>query len=67
MIDEYDTIKTKIDLTNEIKVGTIGVGLSVYDKVNYLLVEFLDKNHQTIENGMTTVNLKDVELVYKFV
>lgn len=67
MIDEYDTIKAKIDLTNEIKVCTRGVGLSVYDKGNHLLVEFLDENYQTIENGMTTVNLKDVELVYKFV
>lgn len=66
MIDEYDTIKAKIDLTDEIKIGTRGVVLLVYDNRNTLLVEFLDENHQTIGNGMTTVNLKDVELVHKF-
>lgn len=65
MINEYDTIKARIDLTDDIKAGTLGVVLSVYNNGTAFLIEFVDKDNKTIEDGMTVVRLKDVELVYK--
>lgn len=66
MIKEYDIIKIKIDLTNEITKGTTGTILSVYDNGNFFLIEFFDENEETIGDGMTLVKLEDVELVYKY-
>lgn len=66
MIKEHDVVKAKIDLTDEIKMHTIGVVLSVYENGNFFLVEFVDENNETIGDGMTLVNLKDIGLVYDY-
>lgn len=63
MIKVYDVVKTNIDLTDEIKKHTIGVVLSVYEDGKYFLIEFVDKNNETIADGMTLVKLEDIELV----
>ncbi|RKR09068.1 uncharacterized protein DUF4926 [Flavobacterium sp. 90] len=63
MIREHDIIKIKIDLNDNIKAGTIGVILSIYENGKFFLVEFVDKNNQTIGDGMTLVDFKDIELV----
>lgn len=65
MISEFDVVKTKFDLTDEIKKNTTGTVLSVYDNGSFFLVEFFDKNHETIGNGMTLVKLDEIELIYK--
>ena len=66
MIKENDIVKIKIDLTNEITKDTTGTVLSVYDNGNFFLIEFFDKNEETIGDGMTLAKLENVELVYKY-
>jgi hypothetical protein len=63
MYNEYDVVKAKIDLAENIKKSTEGVILSVYRNGEYYLVEFFDENNDTIGNGMDTVALNDIELV----
>lgn len=65
MINEFDIVRIKIDLTNEIKKNTTGTVLSVYDNGNFFLVEFFDKNEETIGDGMTLVKLEDIKIIYK--
>lgn len=66
MVKEYDVVKAKIDLTNEIKKHTNGVILSVYEDGKYFLVEFINENKETIGDGMTLVKLEDLDLVYDY-
>lgn len=66
MIEENDIIKVKIDLNDLIKINTLGVVLSVYDNGNSFLIEFVDNNNETIGSGMEVVQLKNIELVFKF-
>lgn len=64
MLKENDVVKAKFDLTENIKKDTKGVILSVYDDGNIYLVEFFDDDNNTIGDGMDTVALKDIELVW---
>jgi hypothetical protein len=66
MIKENDIVKAKLDLSKNIRKDTEGVILSVYDNGNYFLVEFIDKNSDTIEDGMTKVKVNDIELIYNY-
>lgn len=64
MINENDVVRATRDLSEEIKINTIGAVLAVFDNSKAFMVEFIDDNKQTIGNGMTTVELGDIELVW---
>jgi hypothetical protein len=63
MIEENDIIRTNKRINNEIAEGTKGVVLYVFDKE--FLVEFIDKEGNTIGNGMETVKQEDIDLLIK--
>lgn len=65
MIIENDIIKSKRDINEKVNAGTFGVVMSVYENGNFLLIEFIDKNGDTIDDGMTLVSVCDVELIQK--
>jgi len=65
MIEELDLIITVSDFNSEIKIGTIGVVLSISGDGKTYLVEFIDKSNNTIGNGMTIVNNQQVRLLKK--
>ena len=62
MLKELDLVITNSDINDEIKKDSIGVVLSISNDGKNYLVEFVDKNNNTIGNGMTIVNEQQVRL-----
>lgn len=65
MIEENDVIRANKKLSNEIVKGTEGVVLCVFHEGKEFLIEFVNKNGETIGNGMETVRKEDVDLLIK--
>ncbi len=65
MIQEYDLVKATSDISEQIKIDTIGVVLSVSDDLKNFVIEFVDKNLDPLEDGMTLTRLDQVILFKK--
>ena len=52
---ENDVVVSIVDISPIIKKGTKGVILSILEEDKVFLVEFVDKNGETIGDGMETV------------
>lgn len=53
-------IKASKDINTDVKKGTRGVILEVLDDQTFI-VEFVNENNDTLDNGMTTVTKSEIE------
>jgi PII-like signaling protein len=57
---QYQMIKASKDINTDVKKGTRGVILEVLDDQTFI-VEFVNENNDTLDNGMTTVTKSEIE------
>ncbi len=61
MFNEYDVVRSKKNLSENVKLGTRGAIMLIYNSnPNKYEVEFLDTNGETLD--ILTVDEKDLEL-----
>lgn len=65
MIEIYDIVRSNEEISKKIPCYTIGVVLDISPDNNYLIVEFIDKDQNSLDGGATFVKLQQVDLIKK--